>query len=83
MASAKVAASKPRGHPRYRLLASGVARHQHGVDSVQRLAAPGLIVLVWLYYSAQILLLGAEFAKAYSDRRRALDEARQTAQAVA
>jgi uncharacterized BrkB/YihY/UPF0761 family membrane protein len=37
MASAKVAASEPRGHPRYRLLASGVARHQHGIDSVQRL----------------------------------------------
>ena len=44
---------------------------------------PGLIVLAWVYYSAQILLLGAEFAKAYSDRRRALDEARQTEQAVA
>jgi membrane protein len=42
-----------------------------------------IIVLVWVYYSAQILLLGAEFAKAYSDRRQALDEARQTAQAVA
>ena len=42
-----------------------------------------IIVLVWVYYSAQILLLGAEFAKAYSDRRRTLDEARQTPQAVA
>ncbi len=31
-----------------------------------------IIVLVWVYYSVQILLLGAEFAKAYSDRRRAL-----------
>jgi membrane protein len=28
-----------------------------------------IIVLVWVYYSAQILLLGAEFAKVYSDRR--------------
>ncbi len=36
-----------------------------------------IIVLVWVYYSAQILLLGAEFAKAYSDRRQALREARQ------
>jgi membrane protein len=35
-----------------------------------------IIVLVWVYYSAQILLLGAEFAKAYSDRRHALGEAR-------
>ena len=29
-----------------------------------------IIVLVWVYYSAQILLLGAEFAKAYGDQRR-------------
>jgi membrane protein len=35
-----------------------------------------IIVLVWVYYSAQILLLGAEFAKAYSDRRQAPREAR-------
>src|SRR6267378_1703321 len=35
-----------------------------------------IIVLVWVFYSAQILLLGAEFAKAYSDRRHALGEAR-------
>src|SRR5205823_2436793 len=42
-----------------------------------------IIVLVWVYYSAQILLLGAEFAKAYSDRRHALREARRTMQAAA
>jgi membrane protein len=41
-----------------------------------------IIVLVWVYYSAQILLLGAEFAKAYSDRRQALLEARQTTRAT-
>jgi membrane protein len=41
-----------------------------------------IIVLVWVYYSAQILLLGAEFAKAYSDRRQALRESRQTMQAA-
>jgi membrane protein len=41
-----------------------------------------IIVLVWVYYSVQILLLGAEFAKAYSDRRRALRESRQTTQAA-
>src|SRR5467141_2042685 len=39
-----------------------------------------IIVLIWVYYSAQILLLGAEFAKAYSDRRQALREAQQTTQ---
>jgi membrane protein len=41
-----------------------------------------IIVLVWVYYSVQILLLGAEFAKAYSDRRQALPEARQTTHAA-
>ncbi len=41
-----------------------------------------IIVLVWVYYSAQILLLGAEVAKASSDRRQALREARQAARAV-
>jgi membrane protein len=41
-----------------------------------------IIVLVWVYYSVQILLLGAEFAKAYSDRRRALRELQPTAQAA-
>ncbi len=31
-----------------------------------------IIVFVWVYYSAQILLLGAEFAIAYGDQRRTL-----------
>ncbi len=30
-----------------------------------------IIVLVWVFYSAQIFLLGAEFAKAHSNQRRA------------
>jgi membrane protein len=28
-----------------------------------------IIVLLWIYYSAQIFLLGAEFAKIYANRR--------------
>ena len=32
-----------------------------------------IIVFVWVYYSAQIFLLGAEFAKAYGDQRRGLE----------
>jgi Virulence factor BrkB len=32
-----------------------------------------IIVFVWVYYPAQIFLLGAEFAKAYGDQRRGLE----------
>ena len=28
-----------------------------------------IVILLWVYYSAQIFLLGAEFTKAYSDLR--------------
>jgi hypothetical protein len=63
----------------------GISLYIGSSNMVSTYGAAGalIIVLVWVYYSAQILLLGAEFAKAYSDRRQALDEARQTAQAVA
>ena len=41
-------------------------------------AAGGLIVLLlWVYYSAQIFLLGAEFTKAYSDLRTGKPRATQ------
>jgi membrane protein len=40
-----------------------------------------IIVFVWVYYSAQIVLLGAEFAKAHSDQRQALRTFRQTTRA--
>ena len=38
MAFPENASSEPRGHPRYRLLAAGVARNQHGVGGIQRLS---------------------------------------------
>lgn len=41
-----------------------------------------IIILVWVYYSVQILLLGAEFAKAYTDQRRALRELAQATRAT-
>jgi membrane protein len=50
--------------------------------SIYGAAGALIIVLVWVYYSAQILLLGAEFAKAQSDQRRARLELRQTTRAV-
>jgi len=37
-----------------------------------------IIVFVWVYYSAQIFLLGAEFAKVHSDQRRTLRKSPQT-----
>jgi membrane protein len=46
--------------------------------STYRAAGALIIVLVWVFYSAQIFLLGAEFAKAYSDQRRTLHQLRQT-----
>ncbi len=42
-----------------------------GVSSVYHAAGALVLLLVWIYYSAQILLFGAEFAKANGDRRRA------------
>jgi len=41
-----------------------------------------IIILVWVYYSVQILLLGAEFAKAYTDQRRTLRELQQATRAT-
>ena len=42
-----------------------------GVTSTYHAAGALVLVLVWIYYSAQILLFGAELAKAYGDYRRA------------
>lgn len=40
------------------------------VASAYGAAGALIVILLWVYYSAQIFLLGAEFTKAYSDRRR-------------
>jgi membrane protein len=56
----------------------GVGRHlialyigSSGVSSTYHAAGALVLILVWIYYSAQILLFGAELAKAYGDHRRA------------
>lgn len=41
------------------------------VTSVYGAAGALVIVLLWVYYSTQILLFGAEIAKAYAERRKA------------
>jgi membrane protein len=42
------------------------------ITSTYGAAGALIIVLVWVYYSVQILLFGAELAKAYTDQRGAL-----------
>jgi membrane protein len=48
------------------------------VASTYGAAGALVIILVWIYYSAQILLFGAEFTKACADRRLALAAARRS-----
>jgi membrane protein len=43
---------------------------QSGVASSYGAAASLVTLLLWVYYSSQILLFGAEFTKAYADHRR-------------
>ena len=40
-----------------------------GVASSYGAAAALLIMLLWIYYSAQIFLLGAKYTRAYAQRR--------------
>jgi membrane protein len=40
------------------------------VASTYGAAGALIVILLWVYYSAQIFLLGAEFTKVYSDLRR-------------
>ena len=41
-----------------------------GVGSAYGAAGSLVILLVWVYYSAQIFLFGAEFTHAYAQRRK-------------
>jgi membrane protein len=41
-----------------------------GVGSAYGAAGSVLIILAWVYYSSQILFLGAEFTKLYAEQRR-------------
>jgi membrane protein len=45
---------------------------RQALESTYGAAASIVIVLIWVYYSAQILLLGAELTHAYANRRRPL-----------
>jgi membrane protein len=40
------------------------------IASTYGAAASVITLMLWVYYSAQILLFGAEFVKAYAERRK-------------
>lgn len=44
---------------------------KQGLESTFGAAASLVVVLIWVYYSAQIVLMGAEFTRAYAGRQRA------------
>jgi membrane protein len=48
----------------------GIYMGRGGVASLQGVAGSLAVVLVWLYYSTQVLLFGAEFTHVWSARRR-------------
>jgi membrane protein len=43
----------------------------NGVRSIYHAAGAIVLILIWIYYSAQILLFGAELSKAFGDHRAA------------
>jgi membrane protein len=45
---------------------------KQGLESTYGAAASIVIVLIWVYYSAQIVLLGAEFTNVYAKQRGSL-----------
>lgn len=49
----------------------GIYLGSSAIGSTYGAAGSAVIVLLWIYYSAQIFLLGAEFTKAYAMRRDA------------
>ena len=53
-----------------------------GVGSAYGAAGSVLIILAWVYYSSQILFLGAEFTKLYAEQRRFVVRPLKGAEAV-
>jgi len=47
----------------------GVYLHSAGASAAYSAAGGLIVVLLWIYYSAQVFLLGAEFTKIYATRR--------------
>ena len=60
----------------------GLYLGKSAVASAYGAAGSLVIIVVWVYYSAQILLLGAEFTKVWTKRRRSGFKVEKTATAV-
>jgi membrane protein len=54
----------------------GLYLGRSGIASSYGAAASIITILLWVYYSSQILLFGAEFTKAYSERHGNADAKR-------
>jgi membrane protein len=48
----------------------GIYIGRQAFDSTYGAAASLVVLLIWVYYSSQIVLMGAEFTHVYADRRR-------------
>jgi membrane protein len=55
--------------------AIGIYIGKQGLESSFGAAASLVVVLIWVYYSAQIVLMGAEFTRAHALQRRPRREA--------
>jgi hypothetical protein len=53
-------------------LAIGLYIGKQGIESTYGAAASIVVVLIWVYYSAQIILMGAEFTHVYALRMGSL-----------
>jgi membrane protein len=49
----------------------GIYIGRQAFDSTFGAAASLVVLLIWVYYSSQIVLMGAEFTRVYANRRRA------------
>lgn len=58
-------------------LVIGIYIGRQALDSTYGAAASLVVLLIWVYYSSQILLFGAELTHAYAVLRRRLDEVGQ------
>jgi membrane protein len=60
-------------------LVIGLYLHSAGASAAYSAAGGLIVVLLWIYYSAQVFLLGAEFTKIYATRRRSRKVAKRRA----